>query len=1138
MKCPRCAHLNPPDVKFCNSCGQMMGSVCPSCNTVNLPESKFCSQCGKVLATITTPPSDDEPFRPYRSEIAQSALIQAVAGERKHVTVLFSDMSGYTTLTQRLDPEEVRDIMARIFHEITSAVGRYEGFIEKFAGDAVMAVFGAIRAHEDDAIRAIIAAREIHERVEAFSLRYEKQLGQKLTMHTGVNTGLVVTGNVDFDKGTHGIAGAPLNIAARLCGLAKPGEILVGSETYRHSLGYFNFMSLDPVNVKGVSEPIQVYKVISLIDLPKKIHRFHGMRAELIGRNPELELLAEALKRVRDGKGCLVSICGNAGTGKSRLVEEFKTISNRDKINWREGQCYPYSRNFTYFPLIDLLNRTLGIEESDPPELVREKIESGLDFVEHNEEVVPYVGSLYNFEYPQLERISPETWRLRLQKAILEILTAMARRAPTIICLEDLHWADPSSLELIRFLLSDFRYPALVICVYRPSLTLFSNQQIANLGESYTEIRLEDLSPAETEAMVGSLLKTKHLPMELKRFVREKAGGNPFYLEEIINSLVESDSLMPEKDQWVLRKTIGDSQISSTIHGVIAARIDRLEAEMKSILQEAAVIGRSFYQDVLSHITELKDILWHHLSSLETMDIIKARSYRPAVEYIFKHALTQEVVYSGLVKNKRKEIHERVGRVIEHLFADRLSEYYETLAYHFQRGLSLDKAVDYLAKSGEKSLERYALNEAHQYYHEAYESIKGQADNPDTGSRKIELLNKWSFVYYYRGRYKELLDLLEEHKTTADSLPQNEKRGMFYAWLGCALWHRERFKEAHQSLLTALSLSEENKDVAVVGYAYCWLTWVCTELGLLDDAIIYAGKAQDIYHSARTDDYIYFSSMAGMGYAFWHKGEKSKTLETGNAMLKFGREQGDYRSKGMGYCCLGWSELIGGNIAEASRYFEKAVQISVDPWYSIFPKLALAYGLILNGKVHDARRYIADIEKFCDEFGVEFAGKPARFFQGVVLVGEGQINEGLDILEDSCQQWQQNGSNLRFAACGSMLAAVYSDLTRKARVNQQNELAQQADDKATDYFERSIEWARQIGAKGTLAQAYRAWGHFYKDKGNIEKAKDCFAEAASYFRLCGSETFVKQVEEDQSALAKHPTLKRKGPQDTETTDPV
>ena len=1116
MKCPICTHQNPPNVKFCCDCGQRMGTLCSGCNTLNLPQSNFCHQCGQFLPKTNAFFSDEKPARLCFPDVKKTALPHAATGERKVATVLFSDLSGYTNLAQRLDPEEIKEIISGLSREITKVVSKYEGFIEKYVGDAVMAVFGAIRAHEDDPVRAIRAAGEIHELINAFSSHYETQIGQTLAMHTGINTGLVVTGDVDFDKGTHGIAGATLNLAARLCSLAKPGDILIGSQTYRLAIGYFNFDSQEPVQLKGVTAPIQVYKVISRIDQPKKIHRFHGLQADLIGRNPELELLKKALDRVRTGKGSLVSLCGNAGTGKSRLVEEFKSALNRENVTWREGQCYPYARNFTYFPLIDLLSRTFGIKEIDAPELVREKIESGLDFLEHKDDVVPYVGSLYHLKYTQLESISPEIWRSRLQMAFLEILTAMARRAPTIICLEDLHWADPSSLELIRFLLSDFRYPALVICVYRPTMTLLTNQQIFNLGESYVEIRLEDLSPTETGTMVESLLKTEQIPSGLKHFLRDKAGGNPFYLEEIINSLVESKTLVPENTHWILSKDIGESEFSSTIHGVIAARIDRLEAEMKRILQESAVIGRAFYYEFLSHITELEDSLWHHLSSLETLDLIKARSYRPAVEYIFKHALTQEVVYNGLVKGKRKEIHERVALVMEKLFEDRLPEYYEALAYHFQRGQSVNKAVDYLAKAGEKSLERYALEEAHQYYDAAYTMLRGQPDKlGKTDSLLIDLLNKWSLVYYYRGRYKEMLSLLTQHQVVADSLPHNDKRGMFYAWIGCALWHRERFKESHQHLLNALTLGEKNNDFTVVGYACCWLSWVCTELGLLDDAIGYAERAQSIFKADRRDDYIYVSSMCGMGYTLWHRGDKSKTLEVGNVLLDFGRKQGNYRAKGMGYCCIGWSHLIGGDLVQATPFFEKAIQISVDPWFSLFPKLALAYGLIVNGNVYDAEKHIAEILVFSQQFGAEFAGKPAYFFHGLVLVSQGRFKKGLQILEEGCQDWRENDCRLRYVACGSMLAGVYADLANKARARRQKKFSMHADKKATAQFQDSIESARQIGANADLARIYRDWGRVNQEKGDTNKAAECFAQATTYFQLGESNALSGKVVDDE-----------------------
>jgi len=1096
-----------------------MGILCLSCNTVNLPESNFCHQCGQFLS------KPDEFFS--RQKMSTARLPDAAkitqpypaTGERKYVTILFSDLSGYTALAQRIDPEKVKEIVARLFRETTKVVTKYEGFIEKYIGDAVMAVFGAIRAHEDDPIRAIRAATEIHELVRAISSDYEKQIGQSLAMHTGINTGLVITGDVDFAKGTHGITGSALNVAARLCSLAKPGDILVSSKTYHQTIGYFNFDSHEPAKLKGMEEPILVYKVISRIDQPIKIHRYHGLRSDLIGRNPDLGLLKEALDRARGGKGSLVLLSGNAGTGKSRLLEEFKSTLNQEKINWREGQCYPYTSNFTFYPLIDLLSRYFGIEERDEPAIVRKKIESGLKFVERRDRVVPYVGSLYNLKYRQLEGVNSEIWRSRLQKAILEILNVMARAAPTIICLEDLHWADPSSLELIRFLLSDFRYPALVICLYRPTLTLLSNQQIANLGESYFEIRLEDLSAAETETMLESLLKAEHIPSDLKRLVREKTGGNPFYLEEIINSFIESEILVPQETTWKLRKSVTCSDISTTIHSVIAARIDRLEADMKRILQEASVIGRYFYYEILSHINGFEENLWHHLSSLETLDLIKTRSYKPAIEYIFKHALTQEVVYSSLVKENRKRIHERVGLVMEKLFVDRLPEYYETLAYHFRRGHSVDKAIDYLVKSGQKSMKRYALEEAHRYFHDANKILKSQSSKQgNTDSLLIDLLNKWAYVYYYRGRFKELLTLLTDHIAAADSLPDDVKRGWFYAWLGCALWHREQFREAHQHLLSALAMGEKNNEGIMVGYACCWLSWVCTELGLLDEAIDYAERAQRLFEADGRDDYIYVSSMAGMGYALWHRGEKTKTFDVGNALLDFGFKQDDYRAKGMGYCCIGWSHLIGGDLAQANPIFEKAVQVSVDPWYSLFPKLAMAYGLILNGNVYEAEKYITEISKFSQQYGAEFAGTPANFFHGVALVSLGHINQGLNILEEIYQLWRKNGSKLRLSACGSMLASVYAALVKRARFRHLSKYASYACNKANTYFTESIEVGEEIRAKATLGQAYQRWAAFCKEMGDTRKSEKCAAAAFARIQECESPVMPEEIDVDPAIV--------------------
>ena len=312
------------------------------------------------------------------------------------MTVLFTDLTGYTAMCERLDPEDVKEVMSRIFGEIAQVVTKYEGFIEKFVGDAAMALFGVPKAHEDDPVRAINAAMEIHELVEALSPQVRAMGCRPLSMHTGIDTGLVVTGGVDAGKGATGVTGDTVNLASRLSGMGKAGEILVGPYTYRLAEGYFDFEALEPTPVEGKAEPVRIYKVLSRKDQPSKIHRLTGLRAELIGRKAEMAQLSEAVEKLREGKGSIIGICGDAGTGKSRLVEEFKATLDLKEIQWREGQAYAYSQNVPYFPVTDMLRRALRIEEGDPPSKIREKVESRIErLVGRREDIIPYIGSLF-----------------------------------------------------------------------------------------------------------------------------------------------------------------------------------------------------------------------------------------------------------------------------------------------------------------------------------------------------------------------------------------------------------------------------------------------------------------------------------------------------------------------------------------------------------------------------------------------------------------------------------------------------------------------------------------------------------------------------------------------------------------------
>ena len=1113
MKCPECQIENPETRKFCKECGAKLVLVCPHCHFENLPADKFCGECGKSLAPAGKELTTSEP-----------------EGERKYVTAMFSDLSGYTAISEKLDPEELKQIMSRIFGEIAQVVTKYEGFIEKFVGDAVIAFFGVPRAHEDDPIRAVRVAREIHELIDAISPEVEKRTGKPISMHTGINTGLVVTGEVSTEKGTHGLAGDPINVASRLSGLAKPGEILVGHDTYQQAEGYYTFEVLEPKAIKGKDEPVQAYRLISPKVKPTTIHRLSGLRSLLIGRKVELDVLKEAVENLPKGKGRIFSICGDAGTGKSRLIEEFKGTLNLNEIQWLEGHAYAYSQNIPYFPLIDLLNRVFHIEEGDPQGKVKENIESGIgQLAGRSEDIIPIVGSLCSLHYPEVEGVSPEFWRSRLQEVIQIIFSALAKHTPTVFFLEDLHWADPSFIELLRQALLQIQQPAIVLCVYRPTFSLFTTQQLSGLGKLYEEIRLQDLSLSEAQAMLESLLKTETIPSDLKRFVRDKAEGNPFYLEELVNSLIESQALIRDNGSWKITKPITESDISSTINGLIAGRLDRLEKETKRILQEASVIGRAFLYEILKRVTELGNRIDPGLNVLERLDLIRTRTIQPDLEYMFKHPLTQEVVYNGLLKKERQAVHERIGLVMEQLFRERLSEFYETLAFHFRRGQSLHKAVDYLMKSGEKSLRRYAVEESHQYYQEAFDLLKNKTGM--TGEEKrllIELLNKWAYVFYYRGDFNALVSLFRDHEGMAESLTDKSALGMFYAWLGFGLHCNGKSKESYEYLCKAHKIGEEIEDPRLIGYACAWLTWTCADLGLLKEAFAFGQRAQDISRSFESDQYLYFKSLGGLGQVYYHNGETKKAFEAGKALLEYGESHSNIRSLAMGHYITGLGYVTDGDFHSAIEWLEKGTRLAADPFYSEFSRLPLGASYLFTNQLDKAETSLEEVLTYSEKFGAGVIGASACVFMGVLLIAKGQMSQGLKLLEEGQREFLENQRRPLYAFSEYVLGKVYSQIAEGSEPISLSKMAKNigflvknvpfASKKAEEHFNRAIEAAKEVGAKRTIGMAYLDLGLLYKMKGKTEQAKKCISEAIQIFEETEAEGFLKQAKEALSSI--------------------
>ena len=1019
MKCPNCQSPNEEGQKYCRTCGARLRTKCPGCGNIILPSDRFCGECGLELGITNKPETQGG----------------EITSERKLITSLFVDISGYTTFSERLDPEEVRDLVSNIFGEIAQIVIKYEGHIEKFAGDQVMAFFGVPRAHEDDPVRAVKTASEIHQVVRRISLKVRETIGQPLCVHIGINTGLAVTGHLDHEKaaGPH-IAGDAVNVASRLCTLTKPGETLVGQATYAQAEGFFDFEPLTPVEIKGKTVPVKAYRLLSPRELPSKRLRISGRRATLIGRQQEMAVMAQALARVQGGETySAVAICGEAGTGKSRLIEEFKATLDLKKITWMEGHSYASTLNISYSPLINLIKRDLAIEEQDTPGLVTAKLEGRLEGLSDlKEDVAPFLGGLLSLHYPAVAKMSPEFWRSRLHRAITVVLQALAKQGPVVICFEDLHWADPLFLNFLRGAVFTQVHGVILLYSCRPPLDLFSRDEISMMGESYQEIRLQDLSTAEIQEMLASILQTAVVPEDLRHFIQEKVGTNPFYVEEMINSLIESGVLQPDNGNWRLTGAVDASEIPTSIHAVISGRIDRLEGTVKYLLQEAAVIGRTLPYEILRRLTRQPDDLNRHLEQLEDLGLLR-KSSQSEHEYEFKHTLIQEAVYSGLLKKDRMDMHQQIGLVMEQVFSDRLPEFYETLAFHFRHSALHQKAVDYLRQSGRKSLKKYAVQESHEYYQRAFQILEQtMGDSEEEKRLLIDFLNEWAPVFYYRADFGGLKRLFLKHQALAESLSDKGLLGSFYVWLSVSLFNTGRVKESYGVSLKALEMCQYGSNTAI-GMGYANIIWCCAELKLLEQGIQYGEEVLALRDDL--EPMYFFLSLGGLGMIYIFKGDSQKNFELGRILVEFGESNSDLRSTVVGYICTSYGHYSAGDFAEAAAWSNKAVELSNDPIFSVWPKLVLANFFIQSEKFQEADEILREIIPFCQHLGMDYIVDWAQSLYGVVLMAKSQYSQGMHMVTEAVRVFTKDGRFVSLYFLEFALAEIYFQMaTRRPRL--------------------------------------------------------------------------------------------------------
>lgn len=1107
MICPECHGAVDENATVCSHCGAMLAPPvqCGQCRNLNMPGSQFCDQCGTPLEQ--SPDQGDHTLR----------------SERKHVTVMFSDISRYREIINRVDPEEIRDVTRHLFEATGKIISRYEGYVDRILWDGVLAVFGMPDTHEDDAIRAIRAAIEIQRMVSRLDDRYADRIGGTLTMRSGVATGLVVTGSTRKKIGQHGITGDTVNLAARLRDMAAPGQVLVDSRAFSAAAGFFRFQPQTPVTVKGRTHPVMVYRVQSAAPRPDKVRRIHGLKSRLIGRDRELKQMEDAAMRLRRKEGTVLTVSGDAGTGKSRLIAEFKGSQDGEGFRWLDGHAYTYNRGIPYYPFIDMLNRLFGIEEEDDEATIEDKLQSGIEpLVDHADTVVPFLAGLYGVSSPTVLAVRPEVFKSRLQNAFITLLSALAVQGATIVCIEDLHWADPSSLALIRFILKESGLPILFVISYRPALDFPDGENGGLFSYARESIRLTDLDPPLAKAMVQSLMNTQSIPVALERYILKNVEGNPFYLEEVVNSLIDAGRLKRIKSQWHLDKALDASDFSSTINGIIHGRLDRLGRAAKAILQEASAIGRVFRLDLLSRITAFPEELVSCIDKIERVDLIRRNPDRSEPVYSFKHAIVQDVVYHGLLKKERRTIHEKIARTQETLFFGRLDGVLETLALHYANSDNTHKAAEYLIRSGEKSLEKYAVEESHRYYEKAYRLLSGIAvPTEDEHALLIDLIIKWYFAFNKRGLFREMLDLLRSHEAAVDAFDDPLRKGMYQVCIGWALQRRELVTDSYTYLIRALKTGQELGDDNLIAYSSAGLCWTCTDLGRMNEALVYGRQAATVADRIKTDHELIRFNLTGMGLLHFFSGDINACWKTGEKLLQFGEAEGDVRTFSEGYLLMGAARMAAGDFIQAESLLAKAIEVSVDPIYSLNARFFLSYAYFSQGKVPLAAQTLEDVIATTEQFGYDYVGTSANAFYGVVSAAMGNLGKGAAIIRSRIQTHRQRGKRNHDLIFTHMLGRFYLSLVlRQGKWDFRSVIKNagfllrtlpMASRLAERYLREAIDIGTQIGTRLRLAQACLDLGLLYRHKKRFNDARDYIARSIDLFDRCNADMLLAQA---------------------------
>ncbi len=1030
----------------------------------------FCGRCGARLAEAS---DETELIRRYLpAELTEKILAARgrVEGERKQVTVLFADMKGYTPLAEALGEEAVYRLMERVYQVMITAVHECEGTVQELTGDGVLALFGAPVALEDAPVRACRAALAIQAGMRRLGDEVAAERGVRPEARIGIHTGPVVVGTVGTDLRLEFKAvGDTVNLAARLQTMAEPGRILISEATHRLVEEVTQVTSAGERPVKGKALPQRVFYLDGLAAAAARfaVAARRGL-TPLVGREPELALLEGAWAEARGGAVRAVSVTGEAGIGKSRIVYELQGRLGADGPTFLQGHCTAGGAATSFQPFVEIVRDHLRLDEADAP--------PGIPTAD-----LPFLRNLLGLEAREaLRGLDGEIVGARTREALQNLLRLECSRGPAILFIDDLQWVDSGSQDLLERLVAGAdALPLLIVGAFRPQY-----QPPWAGGANVTELRLEPLVEASALELVRRRLGTD-VPDALASLIATKAEGNPLFAEEIARFFLEVGA---------------GARIPGRLQDLIMARVDRLADGARAVLQAAAVIGRRFPSDLVRAVAETNGGLGHLLAGLQAQDILVGGGG----EYAFKQALVQEAVYESLLGPRREELHRRTGEAIERLYGARLGEWAEALAHHWSRTSQTDKALPWLVAAGQKSLQVFALEEADARFRQAVELC---ADRRGPGALLADALLGWTRVHYYRKDFKGIVELVEKYRTRVEAAGDSRRLSLLLFWLGFSHVTAARFDAAAPVLKTALGLGEAVDDEECVGYAAMGLAYLFVfrpgdrpgevVVQLAERSLAIAERRADVYLASKSlYCLILHQTFAG------RLGEARRTAERLDAL---GRESADPRTTAMGLYSLAMVGFADERFDEAVAQADAALRLSPDPLDRLIARGTLGMALALGGRAADGLQALAEVRAELTAGGFLAFLLAIDVPYGIALALSGRVGEGVQWVEACIRKFEEWKTPQQRAFAHLVLGELYLQMVLREVTLPLGTLVRNlgfmltagpfAARRARRHLEAAAQLARDVGALGVLARSLLDLGLLARAQGRAPEARAHLEEA-------------------------------------------